>query len=83
MLSGVVGTSVIDRTGLTGRYDMELSWADASDGRGGIPLDANDAQDGGPSLVNALEEQLGLKLQPVKGMAEVLVVDRIGRPLPD
>ena len=82
-LSGFVGTRVIDRTGLTGKFDIELTWADTSDGRSGIPLDANDAQDKGPSLANALQDQLGLKLQRVKGMAEVLVVDRIERPTPN
>jgi uncharacterized protein (TIGR03435 family) len=80
MLAGFVGTRVSDQTGLTGRFDIELSWADTSDGRGGIRLDAIDA---GPSLANALEEQLGLKLQRVKEMAEVLVVDRIERPTPN
>jgi uncharacterized protein (TIGR03435 family) len=83
MLSGFVGTSVTDRTGLTGRFDIELSWADTSDGRSGIPLDGHDGQDRGPSLANALEDQLGLKLQQAKGMAEVLVVDRIERPTPN
>jgi uncharacterized protein (TIGR03435 family) len=83
MLSGFVGTSVIDRTGLTGRFDIELSWADTSDGRRGITLDPDDAPDRGPSLANALEQQLGLKLQRVQGMAEVLVVDRIERPTPN
>ena len=73
MLSGFVATNVTDRTGLTGRFDIELSWADA-------PLDAPDA---GPSLANALEEQLGLKLQRTRGMTEVLVVDRIERPTPN
>jgi uncharacterized protein (TIGR03435 family) len=70
MLSGFVETSVTNRTGLTGRFDIDLTWADA-------PLDAQDA---GPSLANALEEQLGLKLQREKGVAEVLVVNRIERP---
>jgi uncharacterized protein (TIGR03435 family) len=83
MLSGFVGTSVIDQTGLIERFDIELSWADTSDGRRGIPLDADDAQEAGPSLANALEDQLGLKLQRAKGMAEVLVVDRIAGPTPN
>jgi uncharacterized protein (TIGR03435 family) len=83
MLSGFVGANVIDRTGLTGRFDIELSWADTSDGRGGIPLDADDVPDRGPSLANALEDQLGLKLQRTTGMAEVLVIDRIERPTPN
>ena len=83
LLESFVGTSVIDRTGLTGRFDIELSWADTSDGRRGITLDPDDAQDRGPSLGNALQTELGLKLQRVKGMAEVLVVDRIERPTPN
>ena len=80
VLESFVGTSVIDRTGLTGRFDIELSWADTSDGRRGITLDPDDAQDRGPSLGNALQAELGLKLQRVQGMAEVLVIDRIQRP---
>jgi len=83
VLESFVGTSVIDRTGLAGRFDIELSWADTSDGRRGITLDPNDTPDRGPSLANALEEQLGLKLQREKRMAEVLVVDRIERPTPN
>jgi uncharacterized protein (TIGR03435 family) len=83
VLESFVGTSVINRTGLTGRFDIELSWADTSDGRRGIMLDPDEAQDRGPSLGNALQQELGLKLQRVKGMAEVLVVDRIDRPTPN
>jgi uncharacterized protein (TIGR03435 family) len=74
MLRSVVGTTVTDRTGLTGTFDIELSWAD-------IPL--NDGQDTRPSLAHALEDQLGLKLQPAKEMAEVLVIDSIERPTPN
>lgn len=76
MLNSVVGTSVTDGTGLTGRFDVELSWAD-------VPLSAVDARETRPSLAHALEDQLGLKLQPVKAKAEVLVVDRIQRPTPN
>jgi uncharacterized protein (TIGR03435 family) len=83
ILESFVGTSVIDQTGLTGRFDIELSWADTSDGPRGITLDPNETQDRGPSLGNALQEDLGLKLQRVRGMAEVLVVDRIERPTPN
>jgi uncharacterized protein (TIGR03435 family) len=74
LLMSTVGRTITDRTGLTGMFDFELSWAD-------VPL--NDAQDTRPSLTNALEDQLGLKLQPAKGMSEVLVVDRIERPTPN
>ena len=83
VLESLVGTTVVDRTGLTGRFDIELSWADTTDGRSGITLDPDGAQDGGPSLGNALQEELGLKLQRVKGVAEVLVIDRIERPTPN
>lgn len=76
MLSTVAGTSVTDVTGLTGRFDIELSWAD-------VALSANDARETRPSLAHALEDQLGLKLQQVKGKAEVLVIDRIQRPTPN
>jgi len=76
MLGTVVGTSVADGTGLKGRFDFELSWAD-------VPLSANDARETRPSLAHALEDQLGVRLQPVQGKAEVLVVDRIQRPTPN
>jgi uncharacterized protein (TIGR03435 family) len=82
-LSRFVGTSVIDQTGLTGKFDVELSWADMDDARGGLAVGANDAQDTGPTLADALEDQLGLKLQRAKGMGEILVVDRIERPTPN
>ena len=74
LLRSTVGRTITDRTGLTGTFDIELSWAD-------VPL--NDAQDTRPSLANALEDQLGLKLQPARAMGEVLIVDRIERPTPN
>ena len=76
MLTGFVGRTVTDRTGLTGRFDIELEWAD-------IPLDPGNADGVGGSLANALEDQLGVKLQRAREMAEVLVVDRIERPTPN
>jgi uncharacterized protein (TIGR03435 family) len=63
------GRFVINRTGLAGGYDMELSWTpDGSDG---------------PSLVTALQEQLGLKLVSERGPVDVLVVDRAAEPVPE
>jgi uncharacterized protein (TIGR03435 family) len=66
VLSHFAGRPVVDATGLTGRYDLALYWV-------------SDAQPdaGGPDLFTALQEQLGLKLQPKKVVVTVLVVDRM------
>ena len=78
-LANVVGRVVVDNTGIAGRYDLVLKWtpedrADAGFNGGGT------AQDSGPSIFTALQEQLGLKLEPQKGPVEVLVIDRIEMP---
>jgi uncharacterized protein (TIGR03435 family) len=68
-LSGVLGHRVIDRTGVDGRYDFQLSFA---------PDDTN-ASDR-PSIYSALQEQLGLHLQRSEGKVEVTVIDRVELP---
>lgn len=68
-----VDRPVIDRTGLTGRYDFTLKWTYDEDR---APMDGSAA----PSLFTAMQEQLGLKLEPLKAPAPVLVVDKIERP---
>jgi uncharacterized protein (TIGR03435 family) len=68
---------VIDRTGLSGGWDFELTFAPPD-----LAADAA-AERNIPSLFTALQEQLGLKLDATRGPAEVLVVDRIERPTPD
>ncbi len=63
---------VLDKTGLTGQYDYQLSWtAD----RGQLPSESD-----GPSIFVALQEQLGLKLESQKGWVMSIVVDRIEKP---
>jgi uncharacterized protein (TIGR03435 family) len=72
---------VVDRTGLTGTYDLELTWTPEAPpaGRDGAPpVDPN-----GPSVFTALQEQLGLKLEATTGPVEVLVIDSADRPTPD
>jgi uncharacterized protein (TIGR03435 family) len=68
-LSGPVfklGTPVVNSTGLTGTFDFMLDWTPDD-----IPVDGT----AGPSLFTAIQEQLGLKLEPSKSRVEVLVVD--------
>ena len=76
LLQGSVGTSITDRTGLAGNFDMELSWATNDTLR-------VDAAQTAPTLATAIEDQLGLRLQPSKGQVEVLVIDQIERPTPN
>jgi uncharacterized protein (TIGR03435 family) len=72
MLTGRLGELVADRTGLSGEYDFRLEWAPD------VTASAT-----GPSLFTALEEQLGLKLEPAKTAVPVVVIDRIERPTGD
>jgi uncharacterized protein (TIGR03435 family) len=77
MLSGPAGRPIIDKTNLSGTYDFVLKFAPVQN------LTAagdSGADSGGPSLVTALEEQLGLKLESAKGPVEILVIDSVSKP---
>jgi uncharacterized protein (TIGR03435 family) len=74
MLTRQVDRPVVDRTGLGGQYAFELDWT--PEGRP-IQLDSP------PSLFTAIQEQLGLKLDPQKASVEVLVIDKAERPSAD
>ena len=65
-LGGELGLPVIDKTGLSGAYNINLQWNSDDDGLG-------------PSIFTALQEQLGLKLEPGRAPVQVLVVDRAER----
>jgi uncharacterized protein (TIGR03435 family) len=71
----VVGTAVLDRTGLTGRFDFELSFFPGPAAAALLPRAADQ-----PSLFVALEEQLGLRLERTRAPVRVLVVDRVEPP---
>jgi uncharacterized protein (TIGR03435 family) len=68
---------VVDKTGMTGKYDVTLTWTPdrASGPNSAPPTDAS-----GPSIFTAVQEQLGLKLQPARGPVKSLVIDHIERP---
>ena len=66
------GKPVVDHTGLTGRFDFTLKWTREQT----QSTDPNAA----PGLFTAIQEQLGLKLEPVKAPVDVIVIDRVERP---
>lgn len=78
-----LGRPVIDRTGLTGMYDIDLTWAPQPMGNPipGMPYPPVDQK--GPSLFTALQEQLGLKLDSQRGPVDVLVIDGAEQPKAD
>ena len=77
LLTNQSDRTVLDRTGLTGKYDLLLKW---TDDRPAGAADNGAAADDIPGLFTALQEQLGLRLQPGKGPVETLVVDHVERP---
>ena len=81
--AAVLDRPVVNKTGLTGRYDFTLKWTPeegqfASLGAR-IPPPSGDP-DAPPGLFTAIQEQLGLKLDAVKTPVEVLVLDRLEKP---
>ncbi|MGH9406894.1 MAG: TIGR03435 family protein [Terriglobia bacterium] len=91
-LTAVLGRRVIDQTGLTGRYDFNLTWTPWRSGASGEEgFGSGAAEEGvtpaadssGPSIFTAIREQLGLKLKPTKAPVEVLVVDHVEPPTPN
>jgi uncharacterized protein (TIGR03435 family) len=72
LLSEELGHPVLDKTGLTEHYDIALQWPETE----GVQA----ARDPAPSISEALEEQLGLKLAPAKISAKIVVVDHIEKP---
>jgi len=71
---------IVDRTGLTGTFDIELKFSPIRPGVRGqeVPVPVE-----GTSLFTALQEQLGLKLEPQRGSIDVIVIDTVDRPTPD
>ncbi|MGA1982005.1 MAG: TIGR03435 family protein [Acidobacteriaceae bacterium] len=67
------GRLVMDKTGLTGKYDFTLKWT--PDMGAGAP-----GTDAGPSLFTALQDELGLRLQPTKAPVDVIVIDHVELP---
>jgi hypothetical protein len=71
MLARELDRPVVEKTGLTGKYDFKLQFTPAMGAAADSP---------GPSIFTAMEEELGLKLVPSKAALDVLVVDGAERP---
>ena len=84
-LTGTMDRLVVDKTGLTEPFDFRLTFATDENTPGpvgapsadGVPVAPDPA---GPSIFTALQEQLGLKLEPARGAREYLVIDSVSRP---
>jgi uncharacterized protein (TIGR03435 family) len=74
--TGEIGRPVVDRTGLTGRWDFTLEVAMSFGGKAAPDAPAPE----GPTLLEAMQEQLGVRLKPAKDIISVPVVDHIELP---
>ena len=85
MLPQFVERQVIDRTGLTGIYDLTLKWTpEAIPSLLGLPqAPLPPADPDAPNIFTAVQEQLGLKLEAGRGPVEVIVIDYLEKPTLD
>ena len=78
LLASQLQQPVVDKTGLTGRYDFTLRWA--AEQLSLVPGTPTADAEKSPSLFTALREQLGLRLTSTRGPLEVLVIDHAEKP---
>lgn len=92
MVSQQIGITIVDKTGLTGKYDYTLSWTPDEDSLQLMGLqipgpppeeDGKSQQPVGPSIFSAVQEQLGLKLEKRKEPIDVIVIDHVEKPSPN
>jgi uncharacterized protein (TIGR03435 family) len=82
-LSWNLGRRVVDKTGLTGKFDLDLKYSPeeppsvpaSSDAPKPVAVDSSD-----PPLLTAIQEQLGLKLQSQKSPVEIVAIDKATQP---
>jgi uncharacterized protein (TIGR03435 family) len=83
LLTQQLDRKVVDKTELTGRYDFKLDWTpeDRAAPIGSGPNGTASVPDSSsPSIFTAVQEQLGLKLEPQTGPVEILVIDSVEMP---
>jgi bla regulator protein blaR1 len=76
----VLDRPVIDKTGLSGKFDFTLEWAPTSNNPAPPDSPAPPPDPVGPTAVQALRDQLGLKVESRKAPVPILVIDRVDRP---
>jgi uncharacterized protein (TIGR03435 family) len=79
-LARIMGAAVVDETGVKGAFDFNLTWAPEKSSPNPVTVDTG-SDSGGPSIFTAVQDQLGLKLEPRKVPVQLLVVDRAARPI--
>jgi uncharacterized protein (TIGR03435 family) len=83
MLSRLLGRTIIDKTGLTTKFDIHMEWTPDESQAMQLPPDAPKPPPSdvpGPSIFTAFQEQLGLKLESQKGPVEIFVIERAEKP---
>jgi len=83
MQAAVLDRPVVDQTGITGRFDFTLKWTPDESQFSGMGIKVpppSDKADAPPSLFTAIQEQIGLKLDPTKAPVDVLVIDHVEKP---
>jgi uncharacterized protein (TIGR03435 family) len=79
MLSLVLAAPVIDKTGFTQPFDVRLNFL-PDETTAALPPPPSPLDDPNPTILTAIQEQLGLKLESTKGAVDVLVIDHLERP---
>lgn len=85
-IDSTIGRPVLDKTGLTGNFTFDLKWTPEFGPPGAMPgrspgaVDAPGPDSSGPSIFTAMQEQLGLKLEPAKGPVEAIEITRVEKP---
>jgi uncharacterized protein (TIGR03435 family) len=89
LLSRMLGRTVVDQTGMAGKFDIKLEWTPEETQQmfgGPPPLAGGDApkstapEMAGPSIFTAIQEQMGLRLESQKGPVEMLIVENAEKP---
>ncbi len=83
-LSQIMGHAVVDKTGLTGKYEFTIPWTESEfELPPNTPPDAANDLDSGASIFTVLQERLGLRLESGKVPTAVIVIDHVEEPSPN
>jgi uncharacterized protein (TIGR03435 family) len=88
MQGSVTDRPVVDRTGLKDHYDFRLRWTPddsqfAQFRSAGVVSKTKDRPNAQPALDDAIQQQIGLRIEPVKAMVDVIVIDHVEHPSPN